>query len=123
MNAIGHFSSCHNIHLCYEILLMFSFLFTREISDNLGQPVNCVSMSNDGNCFLAGCLDSTLRLLDRCVCNVLGKVTTESKFLQEQASYFFLVTGPQVNCYKNIKDTLIRLVCRCLNLILALHIF
>ncbi|RYR31612.1 hypothetical protein Ahy_B01g056444 [Arachis hypogaea] len=38
---------------------------SRETSDNLGQPVNCISMSNDGNCILAGCLDSTLRLLDR----------------------------------------------------------
>ncbi|KAF6163692.1 hypothetical protein GIB67_036152 [Kingdonia uniflora] len=37
----------------------------REISDDLGQPVNCISMSNDGNCILASCLDSTLRLLDR----------------------------------------------------------
>ena len=37
----------------------------REISDNLGHPVNCISMSNDGNCILASCLDSTLRLLDR----------------------------------------------------------
>lgn len=35
------------------------------MSDNLGQPVNCISISNDGNCVLAGCLDSTLRLLDR----------------------------------------------------------
>lgn len=33
----------------------------------MGQPVNCVSLSNDGNCILAGCLDSTLRLLDRCL--------------------------------------------------------
>lgn len=46
---------------------MLSFLFTRETSDSLGQPVNCISMSNDGNCILAGCLDSTLRLLDRYV--------------------------------------------------------
>lgn len=37
----------------------------REISDDLGQPVNCISLSNDGNCVLASCLDSTLRLLDR----------------------------------------------------------
>ncbi|KAL2928454.1 WD repeat domain-containing protein 83 [Bienertia sinuspersici] len=37
----------------------------RELSDNLGQPVNCISLSNDGNCLLASCLDSTLRLLDR----------------------------------------------------------
>lgn len=38
---------------------------SREISDNLGQPVNCISLSNDSNCILASCLDSTLRLLDR----------------------------------------------------------
>lgn len=56
---------------------MFSFLFTREISDKLGQPVNCVSMSNDDNCILAGCLDSTLRLLDRYVSNIMGKVTMD----------------------------------------------
>ncbi|KAG5136648.1 hypothetical protein JHK82_021379 [Glycine max] len=43
----------------------FDIRIGRETSDNLGQPVNCVSMSNDGNCILAGCLDSTLRLLDR----------------------------------------------------------
>ncbi|KAK9096408.1 hypothetical protein Sjap_021905 [Stephania japonica] len=43
----------------------FDIRLGREISDNLGQPVNCVSLSNDGNCVLAGCLDSTLRLLDR----------------------------------------------------------
>lgn len=39
----------------------------RELCDNLGQPVNCISLSNDGNCILASCLDSTLRLLDRYV--------------------------------------------------------
>ncbi|OVA00249.1 WD40 repeat [Macleaya cordata] len=43
----------------------FDIRLGREISDNLGQPVNCISMSNDGNCILASCLDSTLRLLDR----------------------------------------------------------
>lgn len=43
----------------------FFMIVTREISDDLGQPVNCISLSNDGNCVLAGCLDSTLRLLDR----------------------------------------------------------
>jgi len=99
---------------------MFSFLLTREISDNLGQPVNCVSMSNDGNCILAGCLDSTLRLLDRYVCDILGKVTI-GLYSCKLHSIFF-VTGPLVNCYKNIKDTLIRLVCRCLNLILSFPI-
>lgn len=46
-------------------LCLFHMIVTREISDNLGQPVNCISLSNDGNCVLASCLDSTLRLLDR----------------------------------------------------------
>jgi WD40 repeat protein len=49
---------------------MLLYLFTREISDSFGQPVNCISMSNDGNCILAGCLDSTVRLLDRYVYNI-----------------------------------------------------
>ncbi|KAG2668095.1 hypothetical protein I3760_15G144000 [Carya illinoinensis] len=43
----------------------FDMRIGRELSDNLGQPVNCIAMSNDGNCILANCLDSTLRLLDR----------------------------------------------------------
>lgn len=43
----------------------FDIRMGREISDNLGQPVNCISLSNDSNCILASCLDSTLRLLDR----------------------------------------------------------
>lgn len=43
----------------------FDIRIGREISDDLGQPVNCISMSNDGNCILASCLDSTLRLVDR----------------------------------------------------------
>lgn len=49
---------------CFLIML-FLLNTTRELSDDLGQPVNCISMSNDGNCILASCLDSTLRLLDR----------------------------------------------------------
>ncbi|XP_048233448.1 WD repeat domain-containing protein 83 isoform X3 [Ricinus communis] len=43
----------------------FDIRIGREIVDDFGQPVNCISMSNDGNCILASCLDSTLRLLDR----------------------------------------------------------
>lgn len=43
----------------------FDIRIGRELVDNLGQPVNCISLSNDGNCALACCLDSTLRLLDR----------------------------------------------------------
>lgn len=39
--------------------------------DQLGHPVNCVSLSNDTNCVLASCLDSTLRLLDRYIYKIL----------------------------------------------------
>ncbi|KAK6922881.1 WD40 repeat [Dillenia turbinata] len=39
-------------------------LVGREILDDLAS-VNCISMSSNGNCVLASCLDSTLRLLDR----------------------------------------------------------
>lgn len=99
---------------------MFSFLFTREISEDLGQPVNCISMSNDGNCILAGCLDSTVRLLDRYVWKQFGEIYCGS--LSLPVSLSFLVTGLQVNYCRNIKATLIRLVCRCLNLVVALSI-
>ncbi|CAM8884004.1 unnamed protein product [Rhodiola kirilowii] len=43
----------------------FDIRMGRELSDSLGQPVNCIALSNDGNCILASCLDSTLRLIDR----------------------------------------------------------
>lgn len=43
----------------------FDIRIGREVVDELKQPVNCVSLSNDTNCVLASCLDSTLRLLDR----------------------------------------------------------
>jgi mitogen-activated protein kinase organizer 1 len=34
-------------------------------TDNLHEAITCISMSNDGNCLLAGCLDSTVRLLEK----------------------------------------------------------
>jgi mitogen-activated protein kinase organizer 1 len=34
-------------------------------TDDLHEAVTCVSMSNDGNCLLAGCLDSTVRLIEK----------------------------------------------------------
>ncbi|KAG0533326.1 hypothetical protein BDA96_04G183900 [Sorghum bicolor] len=43
----------------------FDIRMGRETVDNLGHPVNCVSLSNDSNCLLANCLDSTVRLLDK----------------------------------------------------------
>lgn len=43
----------------------FDIRIGREIVDDLGQSVNCISLSNDNNCILASCLDSKLRLVDR----------------------------------------------------------
>ncbi|XP_042388217.1 WD repeat domain-containing protein 83-like isoform X2 [Zingiber officinale] len=43
----------------------FDIRIGREIVDSLGPAVNCISLSNDSNCVLANCLDSTIRLLDR----------------------------------------------------------
>ncbi|KAJ6813546.1 WD repeat domain-containing protein 83 [Iris pallida] len=43
----------------------FDIRIGRELVDEVRQPVNCISLSNDANCVLASCLDSTLRLLDR----------------------------------------------------------
>lgn len=37
----------------------------RLVTDHLGPPVTSVSLSSDRLCLLLGCLDSTLRLLDR----------------------------------------------------------
>ncbi|XP_024517444.1 WD repeat domain-containing protein 83 isoform X4 [Selaginella moellendorffii] len=37
----------------------------RVYRDDLGHPINSVTLSHDGKCTLAGCLDSTLRLIDR----------------------------------------------------------
>ncbi|KAJ7287919.1 hypothetical protein O6H91_11G021900 [Diphasiastrum complanatum] len=43
----------------------FDIRVGKEVIDQLWQPVNSIALSNDGKCILAGCLDSTLRLLDR----------------------------------------------------------
>lgn len=48
----------------FSVITLFMY-GRREVSDDFGQPVNCITLSNDGNCILASCLDSTLRLLDR----------------------------------------------------------
>ncbi|KAK9991222.1 hypothetical protein SO802_026207 [Lithocarpus litseifolius] len=61
----------------------FDIRIGREISDDLGQPVNCISKSNDGNCILASCLDSTLHLLDR----------TSGELLQEYEGHTCKVTS------------------------------
>lgn len=96
---------------------MLSFLLSREISDDLGQPVNCISMSNDGNCILASCLDSTLRLLDRYVSYLLMETYNRCLFLLILLA--FLLTDLQVNYYRNTRAILVRLVFICLNLALA----
>nr|KAJ0186112.1 hypothetical protein LSAT_V11C900491210 [Lactuca sativa] len=64
-----------------------------ELSNDLGQPVNCISLSNDGRCVLASCLDSSLRLLDRMDESILKIVLLLVWFAE-------LV----VNYYKNIRD-------------------
>ncbi|KAH7667058.1 WD40-repeat-containing domain-containing protein [Dioscorea alata] len=56
----GMISLC--VHGIADLIVQSQF---RELVDDLKQPVNCVSLSNDTNCILASCLDSTLRLLDR----------------------------------------------------------
>ncbi|KAF6151548.1 hypothetical protein GIB67_016360 [Kingdonia uniflora] len=58
----------------------------REISDDWSQLVNCISMSNDGNCILASCLDFTLRHLDMCS----GKLLQEYKGHTCKVSFYLL---------------------------------
>lgn len=43
----------------------FDIRIGREYVDNLGQSVTSTFLSNDKKCILAGCLDSTLRLIER----------------------------------------------------------
>ncbi|GBG80471.1 hypothetical protein CBR_g30933 [Chara braunii] len=43
----------------------FDIRMGKVVTDHLDQAVTSVSLSNDGYCVLAGCLDSKLRLLDR----------------------------------------------------------
>mmetsp|Transcript_14765 Transcript_14765/g.39830 ORF Transcript_14765/g.39830 Transcript_14765/m.39830 type:complete len:322 (-) Transcript_14765:356-1321(-) len=43
----------------------FDMRMGRMYVDELYQPVTCCAVSHDGQCVLAACLDSTLRLLDR----------------------------------------------------------
>ncbi|KAH7282199.1 hypothetical protein KP509_35G018300 [Ceratopteris richardii] len=43
----------------------FDIRLGREIVDNLGQSITSIFLSNDKKCILAGCLDSTLRLIER----------------------------------------------------------
>lgn len=72
---MGRCVSCNmmiTLHFCVYVCVYYLslscdlfFAVCREISDHLGQPVNCISLSNDENCVLANCLDSTLRLLDK----------------------------------------------------------
>lgn len=45
----------------------FDMRMGRMYVDELHHPVTSCAISHDGQCLLAACLDSTLRLLDRCV--------------------------------------------------------
>lgn len=44
----------------------FDMRMGRMYVDELHHPVTSCAISHDGQCVLAACLDSTLRLLDRC---------------------------------------------------------
>nr|KAJ0190063.1 hypothetical protein LSAT_V11C800446340 [Lactuca sativa] len=66
----------------------FDIRIGRELSDELGQPANCISLLNDGNCVLASCLDSSLRLLDR----------TSSELLQEYQGSLRGLKKMSLNC-------------------------
>ena len=37
----------------------------RLTTDTVGDPVSCVTLSRDGQCLLVGCMDATVKLLDR----------------------------------------------------------
>ncbi|XP_076923160.1 uncharacterized protein LOC143585205 [Bidens hawaiensis] len=95
----------------------FDIRMGRELSDDLGQPVNCISLSNDGNCVLASCLDSTLRLLDRTTGELLQEykghtcksfkmdccLTNSDAHViggSEDGAAFFLGSGGRVGGYK-----------------------
>lgn len=43
----------------------FDVRMGRTFVDELHAPVTCVAVSHDGNCLLAACTDSCVRLLDR----------------------------------------------------------
>ena len=95
----------------------FDLIFFREISDNLGQPVNCITLSNDGNCILASCLDSTLRLLDRLILLLLLLFSICVLSALPALLLVLFMADLLVNYCKNIEVILLRLVCRCLVLV------
>ncbi|KAG5534120.1 hypothetical protein RHGRI_022307 [Rhododendron griersonianum] len=82
----------------------FDIRIGREISDDLGQPVNCIALSNDGNCILASCLDSTLRLLDRLFlfsCVLTEEVSANLAYL---LTVSFLLQSYKMDCLLTNND-------------------
>lgn len=47
----------------------------RIVTDPVGDAITSVAYSVDGKCYLAGCLDSTIRLVDRSDGSILNKYT------------------------------------------------
>ncbi|KAJ1469901.1 WD40-repeat-containing domain protein [Baffinella frigidus] len=43
----------------------FDIRMGEMVSDCVGQPITCVTVTNDGNCVLATCMDSKVRLFDK----------------------------------------------------------
>jgi WD40 repeat protein len=61
-----------SIFLVLRLFLLSSQQLRAEVSE-WADPVTSVSLSHDNNCLLVGCLDSTLRLLDRSSGELLGE--------------------------------------------------
>ncbi|KAB2617298.1 WD repeat domain-containing protein 83 [Pyrus ussuriensis x Pyrus communis] len=55
---------CRSHNSVMSVCLTKTKIIGAELSDDWRRPVNCISMSNDGNGILAGCLDSILHLID-----------------------------------------------------------
>lgn len=75
----------------YNVLIFtaFGLLFFREFVDNLGQSVTSIYLSNDNKCILAGCLDSTLRLIERFSMHKISSILRVSIFLSGFPLYHF----------------------------------
>lgn len=52
-------------------------LHSRQLVDDVRHPVTSICLSNDGNCTVASCLDSTVRLLDRLAHLLSVRVTSD----------------------------------------------
>nr|KAJ0210567.1 hypothetical protein LSAT_V11C400218790 [Lactuca sativa] len=66
---------------------------SKELSDDLGQPVNCISLSNHGRFVLVSCLDSSLGLLDRMDESIVKIVLLLVWFAELVVNYYKNIRG------------------------------